>query len=84
MKLVRARSNKNQVEVMDNRPFVIEEIELYSNGFRVVLLDIYKNSEFRKIELWYGKRKWFDEEWELIDDINYQIRSFDLINYYQE
>ena len=84
MKLVRARSNKNQAEVMDNRPFVIEEIELYSNGFRVVLLDIYKNSEFRKIELWYGKRKWFDEEWELIDDINYQIRSFDLINYYQE
>ena len=84
MKLVRARSNKNQAEVMDNRPFVIEEIELYNNGFRIVLLDIYKNSEFRKIELWYGKRKWFDEEWELIDDINYQIRSFDLINYYQE
>ena len=81
MKLVRARSNKNQAEVMDNRPFVIEEIELYNNGFRIVLLDIYKNSEFRKIELWYGKRKWFDEEWELINDINYQICFFDLMNY---
>ena len=84
MKLVRARKNENQAEVMDNRPFVIEEIELYNSGFRIVLLDIYKDSEFRKIELWYGKRKWFDEEWELIDNIDYPICSFDLINYYQE
>lgn len=84
MKLVRAKSNKNQAEVMDNRPFVIEEIELYGNGFRIVLLDIKEDSKFRRRELWYGKRKWFDEEWELINGIDYPVRSFDLINYYQE
>ena len=84
MKLVRARNNKNQAEIMDDRPFVIEEIELYNSGFRIVLLDIQKNSDFRRIELWYGKREWFDEEWELIDNINYQVCSFDLINYHQE
>lgn len=83
MRLIRARNNKNQVEVMDNRPFMIDDIELYGNGFRVVLLDIYI-MDGKKVELWYGKRKWFDEEWELIDNIDYPIRYFDLINYYQE
>lgn len=83
MRLVRARNNKNQAEVMDNRPFMIDDIELYSGGFRIVLLDIYTMDGI-KVELWYGKREWFDEEWELINSVDYQIRSFDLINYYQE
>lgn len=83
MRLVRARNNENQAEVMDNRPFMIDDIELYSGGFRIVLLDIY-DIDGIKVELWYGKRKWFDEEWELIDNIDYPICSFELINYYQE
>lgn len=87
MRLVRAKNKKNKAEVIDNRPFMIEDIELYGNGFRIVLLDIYamnSDSEFEKIELWYRKREWFDEEWELINSIDYSICSFDLINYYQE
>lgn len=85
MRLVRARNKKNKAEVIDNRPFMIEDIELYGSGFRIVLLDIYAmNSEFGKIELWYGKREWFDEEWELINSIDYSVRYFDLMNHYQE
>lgn len=83
MRLVRAKNNENQIEVRDNRPFMIDDIELYGNGFRIVLLDIYA-IDGRKTELWYGKREWFDEEWELIDNIDYPVRYFDLMNYYQE
>ena len=81
MRLVRTRNNKNRAEVIDNRPFMIEDIELYKSGFRIVLLDIYDDG---RIEFWYGRKEQFDEEWELINNIDYQICSFELINYYQE
>lgn len=83
IEIVRAKNNKNRLEVMDNRPFIIE---MDYDGDRRILVnfyDIFGKTRKKKI-LWYKKMADFIEEWELIDSLNYQIRSFDLINYYQE
>lgn len=82
IEIVRAKNNENRLEVMDNRPFVIE-MDSCGGGILVNFYDIF--GEIRKKKtLWYRKMVDFTEEWELIDSLHYQIRSFDLINYYQE
>ena len=80
MKIVRAKSNKNKLEVFDNRPFAIE-IELQQKGFKVEFLDL-TTGEKRMCK--YGNRRAFDFEWELCRDINYIGVSYKEINYYQE
>lgn len=81
IEIVRAKNNKNRLEVMDNRPFAIES-EYCIKGILVSFYDIF--GEMRKKTLWYREVMDFNKEWEFIDSLHYQIRSFDLINYYQE
>lgn len=82
IEIVRAKNNENRLEVMDNRPFAIE-VEYCGRGILVSFYDIF--GEIRKKKtLWYREIVGFKKEWEFIDSLNYQIRSFDLINYYQE
>lgn len=82
VEIVRAKNNKNRLEVMDNRPFVIE-IDYNEYGVLISFYDIFGKIRKKKT-VWYREIVDFTEEWELIDSLNYQIRSFDLINYYQE
>lgn len=82
IEIVRAKNNENRLEVMDNRPFVIE-IDYCADGVLVSFYDIFGKIRKKKT-LWYREIVDFTEEWEFIDSLNYQIRSFDLINYYQE
>lgn len=66
MKIVRAKSNKNKLEVFDNRPFVIE-IELQQKGFKVKFLDL----KIGQTSIcYYASRKLFDSQWELCYNIN--------------
>ena len=81
IEIVRAKNNENRLEVMDNRPFVIES-ECCEKGILVSFYDIF--GEMKKKTLWYREIMDFKKEWEFIDSFHYQIRSFDLINYYQE
>lgn len=81
IEIVRAKNNENRLEVMDNRPFAIE-VEYCAKGILVSFYDIF--GETRKKTLWYREIVDFKKEWEFIDSLSYQIRSFDLINYYQE
>lgn len=83
IEIVRAKNNENKLEVMDNRPFVIE---MDYDGDRKILVNFYDifGKTRKKKTLWYRKMADFTKEWEFIDSLNYQIRSFDLINYYQE
>ena len=81
MKIVRAKSNKNKLEVFDNRPFAIE-IELQQRGFKVEFLDLRTG----QISIcYYADRKIFDTQWKLCYDINDEEDiSYEVINYYQE
>lgn len=81
IEIVRAKNNENRLEVMDNRPFAIEG-EYCVDGILVSFYDIF--GKMRKKTLWYREIMDFKKEWEFIDSLQYQIRSFDLINYYQE
>ena len=81
VEIVRAKNNENKLEVMDNRPFAVE-IDYCRDGILVSFYDIFGTR--KKRTLWYREIVNFTEEWEFIDSLNYQIRSFDLINYYQE
>lgn len=81
MKIVRAKSNKNQLEVFDNRPFAIE-IELQQEGFKVEFLDLRTG---QIITCYYADRKSFDNQWKLCYNINDEEDiSYEVINYYQE
>lgn len=80
MKIVRAKSNNNKLEVFDNRPFTIE-IELLDKGFEVCFLDLETGE--KKI-CTYGSRRAFDLEWKLCYNINDVGVSYKEINYYQE
>lgn len=80
MIIVRAKSNKNKLEVFDNRPFAIE-VELQQKGFKVEFLDL---TTGEKKVCKYGSRRAFDLEWELCYDINNVGVSYKEINYYQE
>ena len=82
IEIVRAKNNENRLEVMDNRPFVIE-IDYGEKGVLVSFYDIFGKIRKKKT-LWYREIADFTKEWDFIDSLNYQIRSFDLINYYQE
>lgn len=82
VEIVRAKSSENRLEVMDNRPFVIES-EYCGDGILVSFYDIFGKIRKKKT-LWYREIMDFKKEWEFIDSFHYQIRSFDLINYYQE
>ena len=82
IEIVRAKNNENRLEMMDNRPFVIE-IDYNADGVLVSFYDIFGKIRKKKT-VWYREIVDFTEEWEFIDSLNYQIRSFDLINYYQE
>ena len=82
IEIVRAKNNENRLEVMDNRPFIIE-MDYCGNGILVNFYDIFGETRKKKT-LWYREIADFTKEWEFIDSFNYQIRSFDLINYYQE
>lgn len=81
MKIVRAKSNKNKLEVFDNRPFAIE-IELQQRGFKVEFLDLRTG----QISIcYYADRDSFDSQWELYYNINDEEDIFyKAINYYQE
>ena len=81
MKIVRAKSNKNQLEVFDNRPFAIE-IELQQRGFKVEFLDLRTG----QISIcYYVDRNLFDNQWKLCYNINDEEDiSYEVINYYQE
>lgn len=39
MKIVRAKNNRNKLEIFDNRPFTID-VELMERGFKVEFLDL--------------------------------------------
>ena len=80
MKIVRAKSNRNKLEVFDNRPFAIE-IELQQRGFKVEFLDL-ETGEKRVCK--YESRRAFDLEWKLCYNINDVGVSYREINYYQE
>jgi len=81
IEIVRAKNNENRLEVMDNRPFVIES-EYCEDGILVSFYDIFGG--MRKKTLWYKEIMDFKKEWEFINNFPYQMCSFDLINYYQE
>lgn len=81
IEIVRAKNNENRLEVMDNRPFAVE-VNFCEKGILVSFYDIF--GKMKKKTLWYKKCGDFTEEWDFIDSLNYQIHSFDLINYYQE
>lgn len=81
MKIVRAKNNKNKLEVFDNRPFAIE-IELQQEGFKVEFLDLRTG---QIITCYYADRKSFDNQWKLCYNINDEEDiSYEVINYYQE
>lgn len=80
MKIVRARDNKNKLEVFDNRPFAID-VELLKEGFEVQFLDL-KTGEKRNC--YYMRRLEFDKEWELCENINEEDVNYEVINYYEE
>lgn len=81
MKIVRAKSNKNKLEVFDNRPFAIE-IELQQEGFKVEFLDLRTG---QIITCYYADRKSFDDQWKLCYNINdEEDTSYEIINYYWE
>ena len=81
MKIVRAKSNKNKLEVFDNRPFAIE-IELQQEGFKVEFLDLRTG---QIITCYYADRKSFDDQWKLCCNINdEEDKSYEIINYYWE
>lgn len=82
VEIVRAKNNKNKLGVMDNRPFVIE-VDVCRDGVLVSFYDILGEIRKKKI-LKYREIVNFTEEWEFIDSLNYSIKYFDLINYYQE
>ena len=80
IKFCRAIDNKNKLEVMDNRPFVIE-INIGVRGVIVSFFDIF--GEIRKGKtLWYEDMMSLKEEWEFIDNIDYPHFGFNVINYY--
>lgn len=81
MKIVRAKNNKNKLEMFDNRPFAID-VELIEKGFKVMFLDLRTGDEY---ECSYASRKLFDNEWKLCYNINDEKDiSYEAINYYQE
>ena len=80
MKIVRAKSNKNKLEIFDNRPFAID-VELLEEGFEVCFLDLWTGE---KRVCSYIRRELFDAEWELCDNINEEAAFYKIINYYQE
>lgn len=81
MKIVRAKDNKNKLEVFDNRPFAID-VELLNKGFEVRFLDL-RTGEKRRCT--YGSRTLFDNEWKLCYNINDEEDiDYEVINYYQE
>lgn len=82
IEIVRAKNNENRLEVMDNRPFIIE-MDYGGSEILVNFYDIFGETRKKKT-LWYREIADFTEEWEFINSLHYQIRSFDLINYYQE
>ena len=81
MKIVRAKNNKNKLEVFDNRPFAIE-IELQQKGFKVKFLDLRTG----QINIcYYADRNSFDTQWKLCYNINDEEDiSYEVINYYQK
>lgn len=81
MKIVRAKNNKNKLEIFDNRPFSID-IEFMKKGFRVNFLDLREGKEYTAL---YYNREMFDEEWELCYNISKdEDISYEENNYYQE
>lgn len=82
MKIVRAKSNKNKLEVFDNRSFAIE-IELQQKGFKVEFLDL----RIGQISIcYYADRNLFDSyQWKLCYNIDDEEDiSYEVMNYYQE
>lgn len=81
MKIVRAKNNKNKLEVFDNRSFTID-VELMRSGFKVNFMDL-SNGEQRFAV--YMDRKAFDEEWELCYNVdNREVINYGIINGYME
>lgn len=82
MQLVRAKNNKNKLEVFDNRLFAIE-IELMRSGFKVLFEDLKMRKKYVAA---YANRELFDKEWELCEEISNNEESvfYEVINYYQE
>ena len=80
MKIVRAKSNKNKLEIFDNRPFAIE-IELQQRGFKVEFLDLRTG----QISIcYYADRELFDSQWRLCYKNDEENIFYEVINYYQE
>ncbi len=81
MQLVRAKNNRNKLEVFDNRLFAID-VELMKSGFRVFFKDLKTG---KKHTAAYSSRELFDEEWNLCEDgEDYKDEYYEIINYYQE
>lgn len=62
MQLVRAKSGKNKLDIYDNRPLALEEIELKEKGFIARFRDLVSNQRY---EAFYSGRPHFDKEWDI-------------------
>lgn len=81
MKIVRAKNNKNRLEIFDNRPFAID-VELMEKGFKVMFLDLRTGDKY---ECNYLTRELFDIQWKICYNINDEEDiDYGVINYYQE
>lgn len=73
--MIRAKHGDNKLGVVDNRPFSIVQIELLERGFKVRLLDIWTGLVK---SVTYDSRISFDEDWELIADIKYGRKNYEI------
>lgn len=81
MILVKAKDNKNKLEVFDNRPFGIDVHPVGEEGFMIYFRDL-GNGEKR--EAVYRNMEEFYKEWEICRSINYPRIEYEVINNYQE
>ena len=71
--LIKAKSNKNKLGVLDNRPFAVDVELSDDNFFRIEMLDLVSGN---KDYLVYENRNEFNEEWEVIYNIMYDKVNF--------
>ena len=74
--VIRVKRSNNKLEIADNRPFFIKEIELLRDvGFALSLVDLDEGGQCKNVR--YESLEAFAAEWEFCDTIDYKVKRFD-------
>lgn len=80
--ILKAKDNKNKLEIFDNRPLIVEKVEISPRGG--VVMWLYDMEVGDSYEVAYRNSEEVFKEWEICNDIKGDRIEYEAINYYME